>query len=94
MFFGKVGSNGTNGTDMVLKIEPVSTNPPLDNQPLTLYRSEWDEEEQKYKVLTLNDGTIVREGDLPLSATDVVNHLRARLFQKNDEVAIARETVK
>ena len=95
MFFGKVGSNGTNGTDMVLKIEPTSTIPLLDNQPLTLYRSEWDEELSKYTVLTLNDGTIVRNGDLPLSATDdVVNHLRARLFQKNDEIAVTRGTIK
>lgn len=37
-FFGKVGSNGTNGTDMVLKIEPVSSSIP-ENQPLTVYRA-------------------------------------------------------
>ena len=38
--FVKEGQNGTNGTDMVLKIEPTSTISLLDNQPLTLYRSE------------------------------------------------------
>jgi hypothetical protein len=36
-YFGKVGSNGTNGTDMVAKIVPRSEAKILDREPLTLY---------------------------------------------------------
>lgn len=36
-YFGKVGSNGTNGTDVVAKIVPVSSNQILNSQPVTVY---------------------------------------------------------
>jgi hypothetical protein len=36
-YFGKVGGNGTNGTDMVAKIVPRSEAKILDREPLTLY---------------------------------------------------------
>ena len=37
LFFRKIGENGTNGTDVVVQITPVSNNSVLDNQALTLY---------------------------------------------------------
>lgn len=38
-YFGKIGDNGTNGTDVVAKLEPVVTGDALDNEPLTLISS-------------------------------------------------------
>ena len=35
-YFGKIGDNGTNGTDLIAKIEPVDTYGRIDNEPLTL----------------------------------------------------------
>ena len=90
-FFGKIGSNGTNGTDMVLRLEPVLQGGILDKEPLTLYRSELNPQTKIYRVLTLNDGTTVRdEEELPISKT----HLRGRLFQKNDEISLTEEAIK
>lgn len=54
-----------------------------------------------YTVLALNDGATLRYNstisdlDLSLSATnDSTNHLRARLFQKGDEISIDSGTVR
>ena len=38
-YFGKIGDNGTNGTDVVAKLEPIVTGDVLDNEPLTLISS-------------------------------------------------------
>ena len=39
LYIGKQGNNGTNGTDVVVKIDPAGTDPSgiLTEQPLTLY---------------------------------------------------------
>ena len=45
-FFGKIGDNGTNGTDVTAKIEPWGERNNLDNAPLTLIvtpnKTEWN----------------------------------------------------
>lgn len=90
-FFGKVGNNGTNGTDMVMKIEPVANKPIFNTQPLTLYRSNF---QNGYAGrLTLNDGTFsVASGEgedrtkPSLSLCGNLSGLKAVLYQKNDIV--------
>lgn len=36
LYFGKMGDNGTNGTDIVAKVEPIDPTNRLQNEPLTL----------------------------------------------------------
>lgn len=38
-YFGKIGDNGTNGTDVVASIQPWVTGSKLDNEPLTLIKT-------------------------------------------------------
>jgi hypothetical protein len=49
-YFGKVGENGTNGTDIVAKIVPLaeSTNTALLKEPLTLCINEADPADVRY----------------------------------------------
>ena len=57
-FFGKIGDNGTNGTDVTAKIEPWGEGNDLDDAPLTLIitpnKTEW------------NSGVVFSENSTPL----------------------------
>ena len=58
-YFGKIGDNGTNGTDVVATIEPWGTDNDLDNEPLTLIVSP--------AGIHWNSGLVFNEATTPLS---------------------------
>lgn len=57
-YFGKIGDNGTNGTDVVAKIEPWVEGSILDDQPLTLIIED--------RVAKWNSGLVFNEATTPL----------------------------
>ena len=83
-YFGKVGSNGTNGTDMVAKIVPAQNKQILNTQPVILYRYNDGE-----KIISIfNTGTINNPDDIFLANSDSSKNriFKAKLYQKNEEI--------
>ena len=79
-YFGKVGSNGTNGTDMVAKIVPRSEAKILDREPLTLYSWINDQGEKQIYFNT--------EQEITQLASSIWERtiFKAELYQKNEEI--------
>lgn len=81
-YFCKVGSNGTNGTDMVAKIVPVENKQILNSQPIILYRY------NDGKNIIFNTGTINgAEVFLANSDSSKIQIFKAKLYQKNEEIS-------
>lgn len=80
LLFTKVGENGTNGTDTVARILPVANNSILDQQPLTLYR--YNINNNIAANLFLNCNKSSASGSINLATTN----LKAHLYLKNGEI--------
>ena len=81
--FTKVGNNGTNGTDVVAKIEPGIWSDVLVDQPLTLY--------QDSTKVFLNNYPRPNTGiDKLIIANGTEGPLVGKLFQKNQEITFSR----
>lgn len=81
-YFGKVGSNGTNGTDMVAKIVPVQDKQILNTQPIILYRY------NNGNNVVFNTGTINSSTVFLANSDSSKNRIfKAKLYQKNEEIA-------
>lgn len=80
LLFTKVGENGTNGTDTVARILPVTNNSILDQQPLTLYR--YNINNNIAANLFLNCNKSSASGSINLATTN----LKAHLYLKNGEI--------
>ena len=80
LLFTKVGENGTNGTDTVARILPVVNNSILDQQPLTLYR--YNINNDIAANLFLNCDKSSTSGSINLATTN----LKAHLYLKNGEI--------
>ena len=86
LFFTKIGENGTNGTDIAVRITPVSDNSILDVQALTLYTFTDDEdkdEEGKAKIKGFLNEKYKKEKDDQLSISIQLTKAEESGFQVN-----------
>ena len=82
--FKKVGENGTNGTDVVVNISPIVDNQILNEQPLTLYRSEFVDGKATELELIDNSKNIKDTQMIQIAGNSKFG-LKAQLFQKNEK---------
>lgn len=90
-FFGKVGNNGTNGTDIVAKIVPTTPRQIHDTEPIILYRYDPDNNE-KYQKFTFNGRAII--GNPNICGDGDKSEFTVKLYQKNEEISASNYTVK
>lgn len=92
-YFGKQGSNGTNGTDVIAKIVYAQSNDYfniLHSQPLTLYVQNYEDfTKNKQAMLNVGDKQLSMEVPIASLTDSSASRLKTVVYQKNEEVNIA-----
>lgn len=79
LLFRKIGENGTNGTDVIVQIRPVSSDPILDTQPLILYT--FDNEEKGF----FNNNYYTNTDIITNSQISIAKSYNKNLINTNEE---------
>jgi hypothetical protein len=84
LFFRKIGENGTNGTDVTIRISPKSTATILNEQPLTLYTYPIDSTVKGF----LNDNSYVSDNNIleEINLTGKNGYLETEVYQKGTQI--------
>ena len=96
-YFGKMGENGTNGTDVIARIFPTSSHENLTKQPLMLVRNLftptptniWNTtqevgEEPIFEMKLYRNGTEISPGDYLQPTWSLVNNLSTKVNNSNN----------
>lgn len=83
LFFTKIGENGTNGTDIAVRITPVSSNSILDTQALTLYTFTDKDENGKEEIKGFLNEKYKKDDDKKLSTSIQLTKAEESGFQVN-----------
>lgn len=86
-FFGKIGDNGTNGTDVVAKIIPNFNNSILNEQPLTIYVNNINNNNSRKAFLNIQESSNIGADSINLANNGNTGTLIAKLYQKNQELS-------
>ena len=79
LFFRKIGENGTNGTDVTIRIFPTSSATILNEQPLTLYTYP---EEETIKGFFNDNAYLSNNGIEEIALTGDNGYLQTEVYQK------------
>lgn len=88
-YFGKVGSNGTNGTDVVAKIVSNVDKQILTSQPIILYRYN-----NGNNVISNTSISVANVNYLASSNSNHTKVFKAKLYQKNKEIPEDKYTIR
>lgn len=83
LFFRKIGENGTNGTDVTVRIFPISSATILNEQPLTLYTYP---EEETIKGFFNDNAYFSNNGIEEITLTGDNGYLQTEVYQKGQLV--------
>lgn len=84
LFFRKIGENGTNGTDIAVRISPISSAAILDEQPLTLYT--FTDNKVKKGLLNNNIYSAISAAKSNVTLTGANGYLQTQVYQKGQEI--------